>query len=111
MTDLDDHYQRLEGAQVRMECVATSDKDVNVELYWMFNNQILFTNEKYQINTRVSKDIENSHDNIRTISQLEIGNVAKDDDGIYTCLANSTNKFLNYEKEHKIFLNVQYRPR
>lgn len=101
------NYLKSEGTRFTMDCTATSDRDATVEFTWMFENHDLSQDNKYRIDTVHEK----VRDEIRTVSRLEIRNTTKDHDGKYTCLVDTTNRFLSDEKELRINLHVQYKPR
>lgn len=90
-----------------MECTATYDRMAQAEITWTFNNIDLSTERNYVIS---SKD-NIVHDEKRTVSKLEIQNVSKEHDGKYSCSVDTTNTFLSDQKELKIVLRVQYKPK
>lgn len=91
-----------------MDCLASSDRQASVEFAWTFNNIDLSTDRNYIIRTEVAGA---RGDEIRTVSKLEILNVSKEHDGKYTCSVDTTNAFLSDEKELKVQLRVQYKPK
>lgn len=65
---------------------------------------------KYRIDTSSPARVT-SGDEVRTVSRLTIPSVSKDNDGQYTCAVDTTNRYLSDEKELKVTLRVQYKPR
>lgn len=105
------NYLKSEGQRVMLECNARSDRDASIEFNWMFGNFDLSQEPgKYRIETQRARS-GSSNDEVRTISRLEIRNVTKEHDGKYTCSVDTTNRYLSDEKEIRIQLHVQYKPR
>ena len=93
-----------------MECITTSDKDAQVEFNWMFNNQDL-AQEPHKYRIDMNREGTRNRDEVRTVSRLTIQSLNKEHDGKYSCGVDTTNNFLSDEKELKISLHVQYKPR
>ncbi len=91
-----------------MECIATSDRQATVDFSWTFNDIDLSTDRNYAIRNEVAGA---RNDEMRTVSKLEILNVSKEHDGKYACQVDTTNAFLSDEKELKVVLRVQYKPK
>ncbi|KAH9402367.1 hypothetical protein TYRP_016426 [Tyrophagus putrescentiae] len=102
------HYTKSEGSRFQMECIATSDRQATVDFSWTFNDIDLSTDRNYAIRNEVAGA---RNDEMRTVSKLEILNVSKEHDGKYACQVDTTNAFLSDEKELKVVLRVQYKPK
>lgn len=94
-----------EGGEVTLECVASYDKDAQVEFTWQFNNFDLTNNPKYQIHTTRSPR-SRSNGEIEMVSKLHIRQVTKEHDGKYTCMVDTTNTYISDSKELPITLRV-----
>lgn len=95
-----------EGGEVTLECVASFDKDAQVEFTWLFNNFDLANNQKYQVQT-VRSQRSRSNGEVEMVSKLHIRQVSKEHDGKYTCMVDTTNAYISDSKELNIRLRVQ----
>ncbi|XP_054164601.1 uncharacterized protein LOC128962260 [Oppia nitens] len=107
-----DSYVGVEGDNYKMTCSAKFDPETDptteAQVSWLHNNVPIGENEKQiTVRSETKQSVE-----VKIIrSFLNIKNLNKDQEGIYTCEGQYANSYLTDVKNIDINLRVQFRPR